>query len=140
LLDAVEALGIADSTELDVLRREAVCVRAARRRAHRGARLRRGQRAARAHPVARHVALRPRQRRARRDSGLAIFGLDLFQNASSTLFDPNLAGPVDQSYQLGPGDRLVLVLTGDVESAYNLLVTREGFIVVPRPARSSSTA
>jgi protein involved in polysaccharide export with SLBB domain len=101
-------------------------------RADRGPRLRRRQRAARA------IRLRDTSRyardsaRAARDSGLAIFGLDLFQNASSTLFDPNLAGPVDQSYQLGPGDRLVLVLTGDVESAYNLLVTREGFIVVPQ--------
>ncbi len=70
--------------------------------------------------------------RAVRDSGLAIFGLDLFRNSSSTLFDPNLAGPVDRNYRLGPGDRLVLILTGDVEQSYNLQVTREGFVLIPQ--------
>jgi hypothetical protein len=35
---------------------------------------------------------------------LAIFGLDLFRQGTS-LFDPNVAGPVDASYRLGPGDR-----------------------------------
>jgi protein involved in polysaccharide export with SLBB domain len=70
--------------------------------------------------------------RMARDSGLAIFGLDLFRNAGSTLFEPNLAGPVDRNYRLGPGDRLVLILTGDVEQSYNLQVTREGFVVIPQ--------
>jgi protein involved in polysaccharide export with SLBB domain len=70
--------------------------------------------------------------RLARDSGLAVFGLDLFRNASTTLFDPNLAGPVDRSYRLGPGDRLVLLLTGDVETTASLQVTREGFVVVPQ--------
>ena len=70
--------------------------------------------------------------RAARDSGLAIFGLDLFANAEATQFDANLAGPVDQNYRLGPGDRLVLILTGDVEQSSNLQVTREGFVVVPQ--------
>ena len=70
--------------------------------------------------------------RAARDSGVAIFGLDLFQNASTTLFDPNLAGPVDASYRLGPGDRLVLILTGDVEQSVPLQVTREGFVLIPQ--------
>src|SRR5690606_1726297 len=46
--------------------------------------------------------------------------------------EPNLAGPVDASYRLGPGDRLVLVLTGDIEAAYPLDITREGFVVVPQ--------
>lgn len=59
-----------------------------------------------------------------------IFGLDLFSEAS-TLFVPVLDGPVDASYRLGPGDELVLILTGEVEAAYMLDVTREGFIVVP---------
>ena len=65
------------------------------------------------------------------DSGFAIFGLDFFRNFT-TQFDPNLSGPVDASYKVGPGDRLVLVLTGDVEQSYSLDVTREGFIVVPQ--------
>jgi polysaccharide export outer membrane protein len=65
------------------------------------------------------------------DSGFTIFGLDFFRNAT-TQFDPNLAGPVDANYKVGPGDRLVLVLTGDVEQSYSLDVTREGFIVIPQ--------
>jgi polysaccharide export outer membrane protein len=65
------------------------------------------------------------------DSGFVIFGLDFFRNAT-TQFDPNLSGPVDANYRINPGDRLVLVLTGDVEQSYTLDVTREGFIVIPQ--------
>jgi polysaccharide biosynthesis/export protein len=65
------------------------------------------------------------------DSGFVLFGMDFFRNRS-TQFNPNLAGPVDASYRVGPGDRLALVLTGDVEQSYALDVTREGFIVVPQ--------
>jgi protein involved in polysaccharide export with SLBB domain len=65
------------------------------------------------------------------DSGFVIFGLDFFRN-STTQFDPNLSGPVDANYRINPGDRLVLVLTGDVEQSYTLDVTREGFIIVPQ--------
>lgn len=71
------------------------------------------------------------QRRALVDSGFVIFGADVFRRASSE-FEPNTAGPVDASYRLGPGDRLVLILTGDVEASYALDVTREGFILVPQ--------
>jgi hypothetical protein len=39
---------------------------------------------------------------------------------------------VDESYVLGPGDQLVLILTGDVELAHSLEVTREGFVVIPQ--------
>jgi polysaccharide export outer membrane protein len=69
--------------------------------------------------------------RQQRDSGYTIFGLNTFRE-STTLFDPNLSGPVDDNYRLGPGDRLALILTGDVSQAYSLDVTREGFIVVPQ--------
>jgi polysaccharide biosynthesis/export protein len=65
------------------------------------------------------------------DSGFVIFGLDFFRNATSQ-FDANLSGPVDANYRINPGDRLVLVLTGDVEQSYTLDVTREGFIVIPQ--------
>jgi protein involved in polysaccharide export with SLBB domain len=71
------------------------------------------------------------KKKADADSGFVIFGLDFFRNIT-TQFDPNLAGPVDANYKVGPGDRLVLVLTGDVEQSYTLDVTREGFIVVPQ--------
>lgn len=66
-----------------------------------------------------------------RDSGYTVFGLNVFQNGTSQ-FDPNGAGPVDANYRLGPGDQLVLILTGDVELAHTLDVTREGFVVIPQ--------
>ena len=64
-------------------------------------------------------------------SPLKIFGLEAFRRFS-TRFQPTQAGPVDENYRFGPGDVLVLILTGDVEQAYNLEVTREGFIVIPQ--------
>ena len=63
--------------------------------------------------------------------GLKRFGLETFRRAS-TRFQPNQAGPVDENYRLGPGDGLVLILTGDVERAHMLEVTREGFVVIPQ--------
>src|SRR5438046_915990 len=68
---------------------------------------------------------------ARADSGFNIFGLEVFRSSLSK-FDPNLNGPVDATYRLGPGDQLVLILSGDVEAAYTLDVTREGFVVIPQ--------
>ena len=65
------------------------------------------------------------------DSGRAIFGLDLFASPTSQ-FDPNMAGPVDASYRLGAGDRIVLLLSGEVELAHQLDVTREGFVFIPQ--------
>src|SRR5438552_11040493 len=60
-----------------------------------------------------------------------VFGVDVFQR-TTTQFLPLLAGPVPADYKLGPGDQLVLILTGDVALAYTLQVTREGFILVPQ--------
>jgi polysaccharide export outer membrane protein len=68
---------------------------------------------------------------ARADSGYNIFGLSVFR-ASTSRFEPNLSGPIDANYKLGPGDRLVLILTGDVEASHTLDVTREGFVVIPQ--------
>ncbi|MEP6729988.1 MAG: SLBB domain-containing protein [bacterium] len=64
------------------------------------------------------------------DSGYTVFGLSVFSGATSQ-FDPNLSGPVDANYRLGPGDRIVLILTGDAERSFTLDVTREGFVVLP---------
>ncbi|HEX9579794.1 MAG TPA: polysaccharide biosynthesis/export family protein, partial [Gemmatimonadales bacterium] len=63
--------------------------------------------------------------------GLPLFGLDVFRQAS-TRFMPIVSGPVDDAYVLGPGDVIVLILTGAVEEAHTLEVTRAGFIVIPR--------
>jgi len=60
-----------------------------------------------------------------------VFGLSLFRSSTSE-FVPMLDGPVDATYRLGPGDQLVLILTGEVELAHTLDVTREGFIVIPQ--------
>lgn len=64
------------------------------------------------------------------DSGFTVFGATMFSQTTSQ-FDANLNGPVSPDYQIGPGDRLVLTLTGDVQAAYSLTVTREGWIVIP---------
>jgi len=66
-----------------------------------------------------------------RPGGLALFGIQTFRRLS-TQFEPMDAGPVDENYRLGPGDALVMLLTGDVEQAHLLEVTREGFIVIPQ--------
>jgi polysaccharide export outer membrane protein len=60
-----------------------------------------------------------------------IFGLDVFRRSTSQ-FEPDLAGPVDATYKLGPRDVLALILTGGVENSYSLEVTREGFVVIPQ--------
>src|SRR5436190_21421687 len=60
-----------------------------------------------------------------------VFGVDVCRR-TTTQFLPLLAGPVPSDYKLGPGDVLVLILTGDVELAYTLQVTREGFILIPQ--------
>ncbi|HSE65737.1 MAG TPA: SLBB domain-containing protein, partial [Gemmatimonadales bacterium] len=65
------------------------------------------------------------------DTSLKVFGMEIFQRATN-LFQPALAGPVDQNYRLGPGDELVLILTGDVELAHDLVVSREGSIAIPQ--------
>jgi polysaccharide biosynthesis/export protein len=63
--------------------------------------------------------------------GNYVFGVDVFRR-TTTQFLPLLAGPVPPDYKLGPGDQLVLILTGDVELSYTLPITREGFILIPQ--------
>ena len=60
-----------------------------------------------------------------------VFGVDVFRR-TTTQFLPLLSGPVPPDYRLGPGDNLVLILTGDVELTYSLPITREGFILIPQ--------
>jgi protein involved in polysaccharide export with SLBB domain len=63
-----------------------------------------------------------------------VFGHDIFRRATSR-FQPLLSGPVPDTYQLGPGDHLLLLLTGEVELVYDLEVTREGFVLIPDVGR-----
>jgi len=69
--------------------------------------------------------------RAPRRVKSTLFGLDVFRR-TTTQFQPLLAGPVPDAYRVGPGDVMVLVLTGDAEQVHQLPVTREGFIVIPQ--------
>lgn len=112
VFSAIRALGITDSTDVDDLER------LAEDRANR-----------------RQNDMRKPDSLAKRDSTLSeesaeIFGMSLFRNSSSR-FQPNVDGPVDAGYRLGPGDKIVLILTGDVERSDELDITREGFVVIP---------
>ena len=61
----------------------------------------------------------------------SVFGVDVFRRTTNQ-FLPLVSGPVPPDYRLGPGDQLVLILTGDVEQTQQLLVTREGFVLIPQ--------
>lgn len=69
-------------------------------------------------------------------TGLQLFGTDVFRGRT-TQFQPLLAGPVPPNYRVGPGDEIILVITGDVEFIHDLTVTREGFIVIPQVGKVS---
>jgi protein involved in polysaccharide export with SLBB domain len=56
-----------------------------------------------------------------------IFGAELFRNANIS-FQPNMNMPTPQGYIIGPGDELLIDITGDNEASYNLAVSPEGFI------------
>ena len=75
--------------------------------------------------------VRPARGGAPTEAPSRVFGVDVFRR-TTTQFLPLLSGPVPPDYKLGPGDQLVLILTGDVELAYTLAVTREGFILIPQ--------
>ena len=66
--------------------------------------------------------------------GPPVFGRDMFRRATSQ-FQPVTTGPVPPDYRVGPGDQLVLVITGAVEQAYTLTVSREGWVVIPDVGR-----
>jgi protein involved in polysaccharide export with SLBB domain len=68
----------------------------------------------------------------------AIFGTDVFRGKTSQ-FQPLLAGPVPSNYRVGPGDELILIITGDVEAIIDQTVTREGFLVIPQVGQLSVT-
>ncbi|MDB4916763.1 MAG: polysaccharide export protein [Gemmatimonadetes bacterium] len=141
VLDAVAALGIADTADTSELRQ---ILRSRRDVTARDTLRSRRANAMRADSTGdslnvsfldslgrrRADSMNVRRRRITADSGFTIFGLSVFDGAT-TQFDANLAGPVDASYRLGAGDRIVLILTGDAERTFTLDVTREGFVVIP---------
>lgn len=66
--------------------------------------------------------------------GPPIFGRQLFRRMTSQ-FQPLTSGPVPPDYRMGPDDELVVVLTGGIEQAYRLTVSREGWVVIPDVGR-----
>jgi polysaccharide export outer membrane protein len=146
VLDAIASLGISDSSDVMTLRQQ-LKQRRARLAGRDTLPIRRNGRLADSLDLTDTLPVTPRRQRdtldldaerplrvgdrlATVDSGMTLFGLSVFESAT-TQFDANLSGPVDANYRLGPGDRLVLIITGDAERSYNLDVTREGFVLVP---------
>ncbi len=68
--------------------------------------------------------------RADPDAGLGYFGYDTFDDVPDA-FQPSRTGPVDDSYVVGPGDELRLVVWGAPEFQYDLTVDRQGRVFVP---------
>ncbi|GIW50697.1 MAG: hypothetical protein KatS3mg081_0052 [Gemmatimonadales bacterium] len=91
-----------------------------------------GQAAEAVQPLGVEAGLGARPAQPAEEAGkLQLFGLSVFRGRT-TQFQPLLSGPVPPNYKIGPGDVMVLVITGDVEFVYELPVTREGFIVIPQ--------
>lgn len=61
---------------------------------------------------------------------LKRFGLDLFSGQPST-FAPTNNTPVPVDYVIGPGDSLIVSIFGKDEQTHEVMVDREGAIVVP---------
>lgn len=58
------------------------------------------------------------------------FGYSIFNRSPST-FAPVEGIPVPSDYRIGPGDNIVIQLFGKRNVQYNLIVTREGKILIP---------
>jgi polysaccharide export outer membrane protein len=124
VFNAMRALGVSDSADVETLRGA-------------GNQYQRALRAHRDSLMGRTIDPRTGLPRAEPDTVVKkpasekVFGLDVFRSNTSE-FQPNLSGPVDANYRLGPGDQLVLILTGDIELTRTLDVTREGFVLIPQ--------
>ena len=64
-------------------------------------------------------------------SPLPMFGFDVFENAKID-FSPEVYGPVDDDYPLGPGDQIVVTVWGEVQLRYELTINREGQIYIDK--------
>jgi len=134
LYSAVQELGLADSADVALLRGlQADTLPVALRDSLAKLRLSDSTRVDSSRVITRKLTVRSdvEDSLARLDSGYNIFGIEMFRSNANAVM-ANVLGPVDENYKLGPGDRLVLILTGDVEASYTLDVTREGFVVIPQ--------
>ncbi len=62
---------------------------------------------------------------------LRLYGYDFFNRRVST-FAPVTNVPVGDNYVVGPGDSFTIHLWGKVENSYQVTVTRDGSIFIPR--------
>ena len=60
---------------------------------------------------------------------LPLFGYDVFEKARIE-FTPEVYGPVDEDYPVGPGDEVIITIWGEVELRHDLIVDREGQIFI----------
>jgi protein involved in polysaccharide export with SLBB domain len=61
---------------------------------------------------------------------LPVFGHDFFTSPGN--YASNSALPVPDDYQLGPGDEVILRVTGPVDFATNLVIDRNGQVTLPK--------
>ncbi|MEJ2545065.1 MAG: SLBB domain-containing protein [Calditrichaceae bacterium] len=62
---------------------------------------------------------------------LAIFGHAIFNNVTVD-YTPEIYGPVDEDYPVGPGDEVIITVWGEVELRHELTVDRDGQIYIPQ--------
>ncbi|MEJ2054102.1 MAG: polysaccharide biosynthesis/export family protein [Calditrichaceae bacterium] len=62
---------------------------------------------------------------------LPIFGHDIFRNTRID-YTPEIYGPVDEDYPVGPGDEVIITVWGEVELRHELTVDRDGQIYIPQ--------
>lgn len=62
------------------------------------------------------------------DRNLEQFGYDIFRDMVGSAHSK---GPVPGNYVLGPGDEVVISLSGGVEAYYKIAIDREGYLTVP---------
>ena len=63
--------------------------------------------------------------------GLPLFGRQLF-TGTEPRFSPVEEGPVGPDYVLGPGDNLMVFISGFSDTSFSLLIDREGKVFLPR--------
>ena len=61
---------------------------------------------------------------------LPLYGFELF--AKSSTFEPAQATPMPAGYRLGPGDEIVVQITGLFEMGQTFVIDREGRILLPK--------
>ncbi|WP_343844310.1 SLBB domain-containing protein [Bowmanella denitrificans] len=69
--------------------------------------------------------------RKEEDKELKLYGLDIFANAPST-FTPVNNVPVPANYLIGPGDQLLVQFYGKENQEFQLVVNRDGTLVIPK--------